>query len=91
MKDTKSAFITGLSIIIAALVFGIFFYSSRIPDQTVRVVGYATQDFEADIIKWSFNFSIPVSINGLGEGYRQMNKKLDTFKRIQNTKKFSII
>ena len=90
MTDTKSAFITGLSIIIAAFVFGSFFYSSRIPDQTIRVVGYATQDFEADIIKWSFSFSVPVPINGLSDGYRQMNKKLETFRKIWASKQIPV-
>lgn len=49
MTDHKSAWITSMGIIIAAFVFGLFFYSSRISDRTIRVVGYATQDFEADI------------------------------------------
>ncbi len=76
MTDHKSAWITSMGIIIAAFVFGLFFYSSRISDRTIRVVGYATQDFEADIVKWSFNLSVPVPLNGLNDGYRQMTNKI---------------
>jgi len=86
MTDTKSAWITSSGIIIAALVFGLFFYSSRISDRTIRVVGYATQDFEADIVKWSFNLSVPVSMNGVHVGYGKMKDKLDTFRQIWESK-----
>jgi hypothetical protein len=86
MADHKSALITSIGIVIAALVFGLFFYSSRLADRTIRVVGYATQDFEADIVKWSFNLSVPVPLNGLNDGYRQMKNKLDTFKSIWQSK-----
>jgi hypothetical protein len=89
MSEYKSAWITGASLIIAAFVFGLFFYTSKLPERTIRVVGYATQEFEADIVKWSFNFSIPVPLTGLNSGYRQMKKKLDTFKRIWDTKNIS--
>jgi hypothetical protein len=86
MTDSKSAWITSVGIIIAAFVFGLFFYSSRISDRTIRVVGYATQDFEADILKWSFNLSVPVPMNGLNDGYRIMKEKLDTFREIWESK-----
>jgi hypothetical protein len=90
MTDQKSAWIISFGIIIAACVFGLFFYSSRIPDRTIRVVGYATQDFEADIVKWSFNLSVPVPLNGLNDGYRQMKNKLDTFQKIWDLKKIEV-
>lgn len=90
MADHKAAWITSSGIIIAALVFGLFFYSSRIPERTIRVVGYATQDFEADIVKWSFNLSVPVSLNGLSNGYRLMKEKLDTFKKVWEAKDIAV-
>jgi hypothetical protein len=90
MTDHKSAWIISFGIIIAAFVFGLFFYSSRIPDRTIRVVGYATQNFESDIIKWSFNLSVPVPLNGLNEGYRKMKNKLDTFQTIWDSKNIEV-
>jgi len=90
MTDHKSAWITSLGIIIAAFVFGLFFYTSRISDRTIRVVGYATQDFEADIVKWSFNLSVPVPLTGLNDGYRKMKIKLDTFRKIWESKNIDV-
>ena len=54
------------------------------------MVGYATQDFEADIVKWSFNLSVPVPLNGLNDGYRKMKNKLDTFKKIWESKSIEV-
>ena len=90
MTNYKSAWITSMGIVLAAFVFGIFFYLSRISDRTIRVVGYATQDFEADIVKWSFNLSLPVSLDGLNNGYRQMKNKLDTFQKLWDAKNISV-
>jgi hypothetical protein len=90
MTEHKSAWIIGSGMVIAALVFGIFFYASRIPDRTIRVVGYANQDFESDIVKWSFNFSVPVSLNNLNSGYRQMKNKLDTFQELWDKKNVAV-
>ena len=90
MAEHKSAGIIASGMVIAALVFGVFFYSSRIPDRTIRVVGYANQDFESDIVKWSFNFSVPVSLNDLNNGYRQMKNKLDTFQKLWDAKNIAV-
>ena len=74
--NSKSAWIISFGLIVAFLVFGLFFYGARQDDQTIRVVGYSTQDFEANIVKWSFNFSENVQTGELTKGYQEMNKKL---------------
>ncbi len=78
----KSAWILSLGIILASLIFGLFFYNARQTEQTIRVVGYSTHDFEADIVKWSFSFSEIVPLTGLKDGYSKMNDKLNTFRSI---------
>ena len=82
--NNKSAWILSFGLIVAALVFGVFFYGSRQTDQTVRVVGYSTYDFEANIVKWSFTFSETVPTGNLTTGYQTMNNRLQTLKRIWN-------
>ncbi|MBS3768588.1 MAG: SIMPL domain-containing protein [Candidatus Cloacimonetes bacterium] len=84
MKN-KYALILAAGLVIAALVFGIFFYSARNTKSTIRVVGYAKQQFEADIVKWSFSFSELVGLDGLKSGYTKMNDKLNKFKSIWNS------
>ena len=60
--------------VLAALIFGLFFHAARAPAQTVRVVGAATQPFEADIVKWRFMLSRPVSDAALRQGYAQLRE-----------------
>lgn len=86
----RSAVIISGGLIVAALVFGVFFYAARSHDQTIRVVGYATEEFEADIIKWNFNFSVIVPLDGLESGYEEMNRKLKIFNRIWESKKINV-
>lgn len=90
---TANKFAAGM--IISALILGTFFYAARIDQQSVRVVGYATNDFEADIIKWTFSLSVNVGLNDLENGYKKINSKLTEFKKIwkeQNidTSEFSV-
>ncbi len=81
MKNTW-AVILGISIIISFGLWGWFFQESRKPQQTVRVTGYGTEEFDSDIVKWSVSFSERVSLNGTREGYKTMAQKLDNFQRL---------
>jgi uncharacterized protein len=81
MKNTW-AFILGVSIIIAFGLLGWFFLQSRQVQQTVKVVGYGTEDFDSDIVKWSVSFSERVSLTGTQEGYKAMAAKLENFQRL---------
>ncbi|RLC46580.1 MAG: SIMPL domain-containing protein [Candidatus Cloacimonadota bacterium] len=84
MFNQKSALIISIGLIFASFIFGLFFYFSKKSEQTIKVVGYATNEFEADIVKWKFNFSEIVTLNGLTDGYNKMNQKLSIFKKIWN-------
>lgn len=66
----------GASIIIAATVFGLFFYSSRQEERSVRVVGAATQRFTSDIVKWRLTITRTVSVDGLAAGYTRIGDDL---------------
>jgi hypothetical protein len=83
---TRSSLILGASIILAAIVFGIFFYQSREKDQTVQVVGYADRNFDSDIVKWTVTISKRVNFTGLEEGYTQLSYDLKHFKSIWEAK-----
>jgi hypothetical protein len=68
--------------VIAAATFGAFFYRARAPQQTVQVVGSATQAFVADIVKWRFTVSRPVSDAGLRDGYAQLRADVQHFREL---------
>ena len=72
----------GISVIIAFGLLGWFFQQSRQVQQTVRVVGYGTQEFDSDLVKWTVSFSERVSLNGTEEGYKTMARKLRDFQNI---------
>ncbi|MDD4107692.1 MAG: SIMPL domain-containing protein [Prolixibacteraceae bacterium] len=76
------ALILGISIIISFGLLGWFFRQSRQVQQTVRVVGYGTEEFDSNIVKWSVSFSERVPLNGTQEGYKMMAKKLEDFKKL---------
>lgn len=76
------AFILGISIIIAFSIFGWCFVQSREVQQTVKVVGYGTREFDSNIVKWSVSLSERVSLNGIREGYITMAEKLEEFQKL---------
>lgn len=81
MKNSH-AIILGISIIVAFGIFGWFFLESREQQQSVRVVGYATEEFESNVVKWSVSFSDRVSLNGTQQGYKTMAAKLENFRKL---------
>lgn len=81
----KSAFVLGASIVIAALVFGLFFYHSREKEKTVQVVGFADRNFDSDIVKWNVTIAVRVNLNGLQLGFTQLATELEKFKTIWET------
>lgn len=84
MKNT-TAIILGVFIVFAFGVLGWYFKASKQTQQTVKVVGYATQEFESNLVKWSVGLSERVSLNGTQDGYRSMAQKLDEFEKIWET------
>ncbi len=88
--NQKSAYIISAALVIASLILGIFFYSARTGSDTIRVTGYATEDFEADIVKWNFKLSTTVSLERLTQGYDEMRQKLDVFRKIWDSKNIQV-
>jgi uncharacterized protein len=76
------AFILGFSIIIASGIFGWCFIHSRQAQQTVRVVGYGTREFDSNIVKWSVSFSERIPLDGTREGYLIIADKLERFQNL---------
>lgn len=73
---TNHAIILGASLVIAALVFGGFFYSSRATDDTVAVVGSATKRFTSDIVKWRITLSRDTGLTDVAAGYPKIREDL---------------
>ena len=87
-NKTTAVIILGASLIISALVFGIFFYSSRTVDNTIRVVGSASDRFESDIVKWRLSITREVGMSGMKAGYELINKDVEAFRTALTEKGF---
>ncbi|MDD5014650.1 MAG: SIMPL domain-containing protein [Atribacterota bacterium] len=74
----------GLSIMLSALIFGYFFYQSRMSRDYVEVVGAATERFESDIVKWNITIEENTGLENIGEGYRKIQDKRDRLMKILN-------
>jgi hypothetical protein len=78
--ENSNKFSLSIAIVIASIILGIFFYVARQKDNSVKVVGYAIESFESDIIRWSFNISETTSQFDLKTAYKRLNDKINSFK-----------
>src|SRR5690606_7512314 len=67
----------GLSIMLSALIFGFFFYQSRITRDYVDVLCSAAERFESDIVKWNITIQENTGLENVGQGYRNIQDKRD--------------
>ncbi len=82
--ENSNKFSLSIAIVIASIILGIFFYVARQKDNSVKVVGYAIESFESDIIRWSFNISETTSQFDLKTAYKRLNDNINSFKKIIN-------
>jgi len=73
---TGHVLILGCSLIIAALVFGLFFYHSRAVENSVGIVGAATKRFDSDIVKWRIALSRNTGLSDLNHGFAMLQSDL---------------
>lgn len=74
------AIVIAVSLVLAALLLGIFFYYARVGDDTISVVGAATQRLESDVVKWRISLRRNVGPHDLTEGYRLVKDDLKLLK-----------
>ncbi|MBS4015627.1 MAG: SIMPL domain-containing protein [Candidatus Latescibacteria bacterium] len=74
---SKEITILSVGLLLSALILGIFFYSSRRAQNTIRVTGYATKRFESDILKWSLSIVRPSGLNDIKSGYQAIKQDVE--------------
>ncbi len=72
----------GCAIIIAAIVFGMFFYKALHHKETVRVVGYASMEYPSDILKWQVTIGSQASGNQMKNAYVELSQNVESFKSL---------
>ncbi len=76
----KESIIISTGIVLAALVWGIFFFQSRAEDKTIKVVGSASKQFQTDIVKWQLRITRSASQSMLSDGYSQLRSNVAAIK-----------
>ena len=71
---TKEASIVGVALIVAAFIFGLFFYASRVTKENISVIGTATKRYQSDIIKWRVIITRFADLKDMKTGYDQLQK-----------------
>jgi hypothetical protein len=79
---TAHALWLGISLILAALVFGILFYSARVTENTINVVGMATKRFDSDIVKWRLTISRNTGLSDVTQGYSLIQTDLQFLRKV---------
>lgn len=79
MKHYTNTLIIAASVVMAALILGVFFKYRSNPHGNVHVIGKAERDFESDLIVWEGDF-MRESMN-LQEAYTALNNDRETTKR----------
>jgi hypothetical protein len=79
---TNHAIMLGASLVVAALIFGIFFYKARVSDNTIAVVGAATKRFTSDIVKWRITLSRDTGLGDVSSGYGRVQEDLGFLKSL---------
>lgn len=83
--ENKTYYILTAGLIIAAFILGSFFYQAVKDQNTIKVVGVSKRAFTADKLKWALTFETKVDKDQLDQGYLEMKKKLNAFKKEINT------
>lgn len=73
--------VIALGFVIGMLVFGVFFVRSKQEDKTLRIVGYATKQFESDLVKWNLSVQKNVALGGLNTAYKSLSADVLSFKQ----------
>lgn len=69
---TRIGLIIGISLVISSSILGTFFYITRGPQNTVKVVGMAAKPFEADTVKWTIILEERTTQDALKQGYSRL-------------------
>ena len=72
--------ILAVGLVLAAIIFGSFFYNARNSERRLAVIGSATQKHTSDIIKWRMSISRTSDMTGAQAAYAQLEKDLNNLK-----------
>ena len=77
---TRSWGILSLALVISVTIFGLFMIQSRLPQPSLRVVGYASKLFNSDLVKWNLTVQTNSLLGDLHTSTLRINREVMEFK-----------
>jgi len=72
----------GVCFMLGLAVFGYFHMESRLENDNLQVVGYASKTFESDLVKWTLSMQKNTGVDGLMQTYTSLNRDVSDFKAL---------
>ncbi|NLK50713.1 MAG: SIMPL domain-containing protein [Candidatus Cloacimonetes bacterium] len=76
----RSIIIASIAFIVGLTALGSYFMQSRMQERTLRVTGYASKQFESDLVKWSLSLQKTAYIDELKDAYNSLSKDMNDYK-----------
>jgi hypothetical protein len=73
MMNFRSSAILALGIVVGCFLLGRYLYTSRISEQSIRVVGAATRPVESDVVKWRLAITRTSSEQEISDAYQRIH------------------
>ena len=84
----KTPLILSLAMILSSVILGSFFYNARKPINIIRVVGYASGEYDSDILKWRLSLSASSPANRQVQGIQSLAADIARFRAFLDSKGF---
>ena len=84
------AIIIAIALIISSVILGFFFYTARKSVNSIRVVGYASGEYDSDILKWRLTLTANSPENNLMQGYSSLNSDIKKFRDFIKNNKYNV-
>jgi len=81
MRVTVALLLAG-ALVVASMILGYSFYATRAEEETISVVGAATERFSADIVKWQLSVTKSIASGELSSGYADMRRDYDLLRQV---------
>jgi len=86
--NQKQILTIALAMILSSIILGSYFYQARKPVNIIRVVGYASGEYDSDILKWVITLAAQTTGNNPIQAIQSLNRDINSFRDFLNSRGF---
>ena len=86
--NKKCVMIISIALIISSLILGIYYYTANKQINIIRVVGYASGEYDSDILKWRISLGAIAPENAIIQGIQSLANDIRIFSAFLKEKGF---